>query len=109
MTKIAIPTSKSELRKQAEYNLIAEQKCTSSKDTIHTYPSYGRDINFLADERRWLYDKLKASRASSDECLRIDANKLVLFLDPAELESEYRALLKADQDRVAREHGKLYS
>ncbi len=108
-SRVAIPKSTQELRKTAEYNLISAQKCTTLKDARHTYPSYGRDINVLADERRWLYEKLSQQSNTGSEKLRIDVNKQVLFLDPAELESEYQKVLDADCNRVTRERGKLYA
>lgn len=109
MTTVAIPQSKVTLRKQAEYNLISAQACTFLKDQKHTYPSYGRDISILADERRWLYEQLKNECNYTDpEKLRIDANKQVLYLDPAELEAEYQRILTEDQERVKYETQQLY-
>lgn len=109
MAKVAIPQSSVTLRKQAEYNLISEKACTFLKDQRHTHPSYGRDISILADERRWLYEKLRSENTYTDsEKLRIDANKQVLYLDPAELEAEYQRLLDEDRKRVQYETQQLY-
>lgn len=71
----------------AKSNLIAAQKCAKFPDKYYTIPCYGLDTNILDSCRQWLFDK-EISRGIDYEMARINANKIVLYVNETELDEE---------------------
>lgn len=81
------------LRKLAADSLIRQQRCSTTKSGDFTYPCYGEDLNILDAPRKWLYDAGLAEGMSTEQA-RIYANKVILHVNPKELEDEYQKLLR---------------
>ena len=80
------------LREVSANRLIKQKKCSRTKTGEYTHPCYGDDINTLDGARKGLYDEGLEHNMTSEQA-RIFANKLVLYVKPAELEAEYQRLL----------------
>lgn len=76
---------KSKLERRAEHYLIARQKCSKVRTAYYTHICYGQDLNTLDYSRRWLFKEFLAS-GEPHERARIGANKLVLYVNEAELQ-----------------------
>ena len=81
------------LREVSANRLIKQKKCSRTKTGVYTHPCYGDDINTLDGAREWLYYEGLEHNMTSEQA-RIFANKLVLYVDPVELEAEYQKLLR---------------
>lgn len=92
MAKVeGIRLTENTIREIAENKLIAAQKCSSRKTAEYNHAVYGHDINMLDSSRAWLMGRMKAMSPNADyEQLRINVNKLVLYINPAELEDMVR-------------------
>lgn len=94
MAKTGISYSQEKtLREVAANTLIRQKKCSRTKTSEYTHPCYGDDINTLDGARKWLYDEGIEHNMTSEQA-RIFANKLVLYVNPQELEAEYQKLLR---------------
>lgn len=80
------------LRKQAADKLISQQRCSRKKTEKYSVICYGDDLNTLDASRKWLY-KEGLNHNMTTEQARIFANKLVLYVDPQELEVEFEHLV----------------
>ena len=80
------------LRKLAADSLIRQQKCSTTKSGAYTHVCYGEDLNTLDAPRKWLFDAGLAEGMPTEHA-RIYANKIVLYVNPVELEAEYQRLL----------------
>lgn len=80
------------LREVAANTLIRQKKCSRTKTGVYTHPCYGDDINTLDGSRSWLYEEGLEHHMTVEQA-RIFANKLVLYVDPVELEKEYELLV----------------
>lgn len=79
----------------AESNLIRQQRCARQKTTEFSHICYGADLNLLDESRRWLFEEGLAHNMGV-EGARIFANKLVLYVNEAELQAEYERLLHSE-------------
>lgn len=78
-----------EVRHLAEGRLISRRQCSKELTDKYSVPSFGDDMNILDSKRAWLLDEMKSLSPNADcEQLRIMANKLLLYLNPAELQEE---------------------
>ena len=79
------------LKEVAANRLIKQKKCSRTKNGVYTHPCYGDDINTLDESRKWLYEEGLEHNMTVEQA-RIFANKLVLYVDPVELEREFELL-----------------
>ena len=94
MTRTGLSYSEEKhLRKLAADSLTRQQKCSTTKNGAFTHACYGEDLNTLDAPRKWLYDAGLAEGMSTEQA-RIYANKVVLHVNPVELEAEYQKLLR---------------
>lgn len=80
------------LRKQAADKLISQQRCSRKKTEKYSVICYGDDLNTLDASRKWLYEEGLSHNMTTEQA-RIFANKLVLYVDPQELEVEFEHLV----------------
>lgn len=80
------------LRKQAADKLISQQRCSRKKTEKYSVICYGDDLNTLDAPRKWLYEEGLKHNMTTEQA-RIFANKLVLYVDPQELEAEFEHLV----------------
>lgn len=93
MTKAGITyMMEQNLRKQAADKLISQQRCSRKKTEQYSVICYGDDMNMLDGARKWLYEEGLKHNMSTEQA-RIFANKLVLYVDPQELEDEFEHLV----------------
>lgn len=81
------------LREVSANRLIKQKKCSRTKTSEYTHPCYGEDLNILDAPRKWLYDAGLAEGMTTEQA-RIYANKVILYVNPEELEAEYQKLLR---------------
>lgn len=94
MTKTGLSYSQEKhFRKLAADELIRKQRCSTTKSGDFTYPCYGEDLNTLDAPRKWLYDAGLAEGMTTEQA-RIYANKVILHVNPEELEAEYQKLIR---------------
>ena len=79
-------TQMKHLRQMAMNHLIAQKRCSFTRDDEHTLVCYGDDINIQNGSRAWIaelpgYDK-------------IAANKLLLYINLEEYQAELDRLVK---------------
>mgnify|MGYP003367928710 FL=1 len=92
MTKGISNMMEQNLRKQAADKLISQQKCSRTKTKKYSIICYGDDLNTLDATRKWLYEEGLNHNMTTEQA-RIFANKLVLYVDPQELEIEFQHLV----------------
>lgn len=94
MAKINVITiTENKIREIAEGRLIKAQKCSSHKDDYYSHIVYGMDSNIPDYNRTWLVEQMRSTDSTSDfEQIRINANKLVLYVNPAELKDMMQAV-----------------
>lgn len=93
--------SQREIRERAEDRLIELQKCSSLKDSHYTQIVFGKDLNILDNSRRWLWEELQHISPNEDsEKLRIRANKLILYVNPADLNEMIQIIVEEEAARL---------
>lgn len=86
--------TKQQIRELATSQLIAEQKCSKHYDSHYSVICYGPDINMLDPCRKWIYDEELAVHGDQDKA-QFTANKTVLYINDADLQSKMRELSKS--------------
>lgn len=99
--KIVGNRSNEEIRGLAEGRLISRRHCSKYQSDYYCTPSYGDDMNTLDMKRVWIYNEMRELQPDADtEQLRIMANKLLLYLNPEEIQNEI-AIIEEEQAQAS--------
>lgn len=85
MSTVRIVSNTVNLKELALSRLIAAKHCSTQKTKHYDTIVYGPDINMLESCRQWIFDKEIQKKGIDYEQARINANKLVLYVNSAEL------------------------
>lgn len=103
--KTITETTRNKLTSIAKSKLISEKKCSHIKDSEHTVPCFGYDMNTLDSSRKWIYEE-ELLKGTDIERARIYANKAVLYVSQKELDKKVRAIY---EDLLERAKSRLES
>jgi len=105
-------TTQRKLEERAMARLISAQRCTKVQDGEHTVPCFGADMNILDSSRKWLFDE-EITHGVDSESARINANKLVLYVNQKELaetaEQIYKELFQKAEQSLRSQKGNDFS
>jgi len=111
-TKRFSDTTQSKLNERAMARLISAQRCTKVNDGEHTVLCFGPDINGLDYSRKWLYEE-ELTHGVDTEQARINANKLVLYVNQKELaetaDQIYKELFQKAEQNLRSQKGNDFS